>query len=76
MGTRKSRLNETVPLGTHTTSSNRWIGGVLLLYQTYIVGTLLVWQYLGKFQEDLELDFKVFFFVDSGSAYIVLEKSE
>ena len=37
---------------------------------------IIVWQNLGKFQEDLELDFKLFFFVDSGSAYIVLEKSK
>ena len=36
----------------------------------------LVQQNLGEFQEDLELDFKLFFFVDSGSTYIVLEKSE
>ena len=37
---------------------------------------LLVRQYSGEFYEDLELDFKLFFFVGSGSAYIVLEKSE
>ena len=37
---------------------------------------ILVRQYLGEFKEDLELDFKLFFFMDSGSAYIVLEKSE
>ena len=36
----------------------------------------IVQQNLGEFKEDLELDFKLFFFVDSGSAYIVLEKSE
>ena len=36
----------------------------------------VVRQNLGEFLEDLELDFKLFFFVDSGSAYIVLEKSE
>ena len=33
-------------------------------------------QNLGKFLEDLELDFKLFFCVDSGSAYIVLESSQ
>ena len=31
---------------------------------------------LGEFWEDLELDFKLFFFADSGSAYIVLKESE
>ena len=36
----------------------------------------IVQQNLDEFWEDLELDFKVFFFVDSGSAYIVLVKSE
>ena len=34
----------------------------------------IVRQNSGKFLEDLELDFKLFFFVDSGSVYIVLEK--
>ena len=37
---------------------------------------LEVQQILGEFSEDLELDFKLFFLMDSGSAYIVLEKSE
>ena len=37
---------------------------------------LLVHQNLGEFLEDLELDFKLFFFADSGSAYIVLGKSK
>ena len=36
----------------------------------------IVWQNLSEFWEDLELDFKLFFIVDSGSAYIVLQKSE
>ena len=36
---------------------------------------LIVRQYPGEFKGDLELDFKLFFFIDSGSAYIVLEKS-
>ena len=30
----------------------------------------------GEFKEDMELDFKLFIFVDSGSAYIVFEQSE
>ena len=34
----------------------------------------LVQQNFGEFQEDLELDFKLFFFVDSGRAYIVFEE--
>ena len=37
---------------------------------------LEVQQILGEFSEHLELDFKLFFLMDSGSAYIVLEKSE
>jgi len=37
---------------------------------------LIVRQNLGEFWEDLELNFKLFFFVDSCSAYIALEKSE
>ena len=40
------------------------------------ISIVLVRQNLGKFEEDLELDFKLFFFVDSGTVYIVLEKSE
>ena len=36
----------------------------------------IVRQNLGEIYEDLELDFKLFFFMDSGSAYIVLERSE
>ena len=36
----------------------------------------IVRQNLGEFKEELELDFKVFFFVDSGSTYLVLENSE
>ena len=38
--------------------------------------TTLVLQNKCEFQEDLELHFKLFVFVDFGSAYIVLEKSE
>ena len=37
---------------------------------------IIVRQNLGEFWEDLELDFKLFLFVDSCSAYIVLQKSE
>ena len=36
----------------------------------------VVQQNLGEFYEDLKLDFKLFFFVDSGSSYLVLEKSQ
>jgi len=36
----------------------------------------IVRQNSGEFWANLELDFKLFFFVDSCSAYIVLEKSE
>ena len=43
---------------------------------SYVIWNKIVRQNLGEFWEDLELDFKIFFFVDSGSTYIVLEKSE
>ena len=33
----------------------------------------IVRQILDEFLEDLQLDFKLFFFVDSGSAYSLLE---